>query len=874
LLSGSVSTTLGANFVNNTNAAITSLAVGYTGEMWRAGVTNRNAADRIDFQISTDATSLTTGTWTDVNNLDFASPVINATVGTLDGNAAANRTALSYTITGLNIANGTSFWIRWMDYNIASSDDGLAVDDFSLTPNPPAVMLSINDVAVTEGNSGTTLATFTVSLSGPAPVGGVTFDIATQDNNATIANNDYVARSLTGQSIAAGNSTYSFSVTVNGDTTVEANETFFVNITNVVGVGVNDGQGVGTINNDDAIRIRDIQGAAHISPLNNQAVANVPGIVTAVRANGFYLQDPSPDTNDATSEGIFVFTSSTPPATAVVGNSVTVNGTVSEFRPGTNGLTLTEITGPTVTLVSSGNALPAAIVLGIGGRVPITTTINTGTCNVESSCAFNPDGDGIDFYESLEGMRVQINNAVVVGPRTDYTTNREIPVIGDNGANANVRTARGGIVIRSTDYNPERIILNDWITGVSPLPAANVGDTFATVVGVIDYSFDNYKLQVTAMPTLVAGGLTQETTPTQTGSQFSIATFNVENLDPSDGAAKFAGLASLIVNNMQSPDIIAVEEVQDNNGATNDAVVDASTTWTTLINAITSAGGPTYQYRNINPVDDQDGGETGGNIRVGFLFRTDRGMAFVDRAGGTSTAATTVNNVSGAPQLSYSPGRIDPTNSAFNASRKPLAGEFTFGGSTLFVIANHWNSKGGDQPLYGPNQPPTLSSETQRNQQATIVRNFVANILTIDANARVVVLGDLNDFEFSNPLTTLKNGGMLTDMIEVLSQNERYSYIYQGNSQALEHILVSGGLATFRRRVDVVHVNAEFATRWSDHDPLIAVFDLTAPTAVTLSQFGAQANDARVSVVVLFVLVGAGAGTVVWLGKRWSKRRV
>ncbi len=700
----------------------------------------------------------------------------------------------------------------------------------------------------------------------------MTFDIATQDNNATTANNDYTARSLTGQTIAQGNTTFTFVVTVNGDTTAEGNETFYVNVTNVVGVGVNDGQGVGTITNDDATRIRDIQGSAHISPLNGLTVTNVPGIVTAVRANGFYMQDPSPDADDATSEGIFVFTSTTPPATAAVGNSVTVNGTVSEYRPGTNGLTLTEITGPTVTLVSSGNALPAAIVLGTGGRVPPSTVINTGTCNVETTCAYNPAGDGIDFYESLEGMYVQINNAVVVGPRSDFTTNREIPVIGDGGANASVRTTRGGVIIRSTDYNPERIILNDWITGASPLPAANVGDTFATVVGVIDYNFDNYKLEVTTLPTLVSGGLAQETTTAQTGSQFSIATFNVENLDSSDGGTKFSGLANLIVNNLKSPDIIAVEEVQDNNGATNDAVVDASTTWNTLINAITSAGGPTYQYRDINPVDDQDGGEPGGNIRQGFLYRTDRGLAFVDRGSAGSTTANSVINNAGVPQLQYSPGRIDPTNAAFNASRKPLIGEFTFGGSTIFVIANHWNSKGGDQPLYGPNQPPTLSSETQRNQQATIVRDFVVNILTIDSNARVVVLGDLNDFEFSNPLTTIKNSGMMTDLVETLAPGERYSYVYQGNSQALEHILVSGGLAAKRQRVDVVHANAEFATRWSDHDPMVAVFDLTAPTAVTLSQFGAQATDARVNIIVLFGLVGAGAGTALWLGKVWRKR--
>src|SRR5204863_10011499 len=136
-----------------------------------------------------------------------------------------------------------------------------------------------------------------------------------------------------------------------------------------------------------------------------------------------------------------------------------------------------------------------------------------------------------------------------------------------------------------------------------------------------------------------------------------------------------------------------------------------------------------------------------GNFPQGFLFRVDRGLSFIDRPGGTSLAATTVISSGVDTRLSFSPGRIDPTNSAFASSRKPLAGEFTFDGHKLFVIANHFNSKGGDQPLYGRFQPPTRGSETQRHQQAQIVHDFVQSILAADPSADVVVLGDLNDFE-------------------------------------------------------------------------------------------------------------------------------
>jgi uncharacterized protein (TIGR03437 family) len=112
--------------------------------------------------------------------------------------------------------------------------------------------LTINDVSLNEGNSGPTTFTFVVSLSQPAPTGGVTFNIATQDNTATVADDDYVARSLTAQTIPAGQQTYNFAVTVNGDSNIEPNETFFVNVTNVTGASVGNGQGLGTIVNDDS----------------------------------------------------------------------------------------------------------------------------------------------------------------------------------------------------------------------------------------------------------------------------------------------------------------------------------------------------------------------------------------------------------------------------------------------------------------------------------------------------------------------------------------------------------------------------------------------------------------------------------------------
>jgi uncharacterized protein len=574
----------------------------------------------------------------------------------------------------------------------------------------------------------------------------------------------------------------------------------------------------------NALRIHDLQGPSHVSPYSTQLVSGIPGVVTALAARGFYMQDPAPDADDSTSEGIFVFTSVAP--TVSVGDSVTVTGRVTEFRPGgvdSTNLATTELDQiSSIQVLSSGNPLPPATVLGTGGRVPPSDVIeDDATGAVETSGAFDPASDGIDFYESVESMRVQVNDAIAVGPTSGFG---EIPVVGDGGANAGIRTVRGGVVIRPSDFNPERIFLDDTL---APTPVVNVGDGFqGSVVGVMDYSFGNFKLNVTTSPVRVDNGLEREVTRAPIDQEIVVGTYNVENLDPNDGPAAFARHADLIVNHLRSPDILAIEEVQDNDGALNTTVTDASTTWKTLIAAITAAGGPLYEYRQIDPVDDQDGGEPGGNIRVGFLFRTDRGVNFIDRPGGGSTTPTTVVDQPSGPQLSFSPGRVAPLDPAFASTRKSLAGEFRAHGKNLFVIVNHFSSKGGDQPLFGRFQPPERSSEVARHAQAQAVNDFVDQTLDIDSQANVIVLGDLNDFEFSDTVGILE-GGALTSLMHTLPQAERYSYDFEGNSQVLDQILVSANLLEhFPFEYDPVHVNSEFADQASDHDPQVVRFDL------------------------------------------------
>ena len=786
--SGSLNPTIGASFTNNTGSTITELSISYTGEQWRLGTSGRT--DRIDFQLSTNATSLNTGIWTDYNSLDFSGPISSGTVGALDGNNAANRTTISFTITGLSIPNGSTFWIRWLSFDAAGADDGLAVDDFSLTPlstdQPPEVASTVPangaiDVALNSN--------VTVTFSEPVNVTDPWFTLScsSSGNHTATVSGGPVVFTLNPDTDFVSGDQCTLTVLASQVTDQDGNDPpdnmtmdFLVGFDTIV-----------------LVPIHEIQGSSHISPLNGQLVST-QGIVTAKRTNGFYMQDPNPDADEATSEAIFVFTSSSP--AVAIGDMVLVTGTVQEFRSGgasSTNLTTTEISNPgrSVTIESSGNPLPAPTIIGSGGRIPPAMVIeDDATGDVETSGVFDPANDGIDFYESLEGMLVQVNDAVAVGPTRDFGSNREIAVVGDNGANASVRTNRGGLVIRANDFNPERIILNDLIAGGPILPPVNVGDSFpGTTVGVIDYSFGNFKLQVISLPPLSDNGLQKEVTTPAATNQLAVATFNVANLAPTDPPSKFAEMANLIVNNLKSSDVLGIEVLQDNTGAIDNGVVDATLTWNILIAAIQAAGGPTYNYRQIDPVNDQDGGLPGGNIRQGFLFRTDRGLSFVDRPGGNSISANAVVSGATGPELLFSPGRIDPLNPAFNFSRKPLAGEFMYHGDKVFIIANHFNTKSGDDPLFGHFQPPILSSEIQRILQAQIVNNFVNSILALDPDANVIVLGDLNDYEFSLPLAILK-GAVLNNLIETLPQEERYTYVFDGNSQALDHILVSARL--------------------------------------------------------------------------------
>ncbi|MFS0694815.1 endonuclease/exonuclease/phosphatase family protein [Streptomyces nitrosporeus] len=562
------------------------------------------------------------------------------------------------------------------------------------------------------------------------------------------------------------------------------------------------------------VRVHDIQGTTRVSPLVGLPVTGVPGVVTGVRTSGsrgFWIQDTAPDADPRTSEGLFVYTGSTAP-TVAVGDSVLVSGKVAEYYPAAGTQSLTQLTGPLTTVLSSGNALPAPVVLD-ARSVPGAYVPTAGGGSIDA-LPLEPGTYALDLYESLEGARVTMSDTRVTGATTAYD---EVWVTVKPQENP---TRRGGTLYRSyQDQNTGRLKVMS-LDAARPVPEANVGDVISgTTTGVVDYaSYGGYNVQATELGTRVDKGLRREVTRKQKKNELAVATYNVENLDAHDDQAKFDTLAEGVAVNLASPDIVSLEEIQDDNGAVNDGTVGSEATLKRFTDAVVAAGGPRYDWRYVAPEDGKDGGEPGGNIRNVFLFDPER-VDFVDRAGGDATTAVRAVRTKKGAALSVSPGRINPLSTAWNSSRKPLAGEFRFRGKPVFVIGNHFASKGGDQPLHGRYQEPVRGSETQRVQQATEVNTFVTSLLKADRSARVVVLGDLNDFAFSPAMSALTGGEVLKPLITTLPVGEQYSYVYDGNSQTLDHILTSPAVRRFD--YDVVHINAEFADQASDHDPQV-----------------------------------------------------
>lgn len=587
-----------------------------------------------------------------------------------------------------------------------------------------------------------------------------------------------------------------------------------------------------------------IQGAGHFSPFEGREVA-VRGVVTFVDSKiddkkgrrHFWIEDAEGDDGlIATSNGLFVDAPVSPaePADLAAGDLVTIEGRVEERGPAIE-LPLTTLVATRIVRHEQGRRLPPPVILGRAGRrLPAEVFDDDGLRR------FEPQTDGLDFWESLESMRVVVRSPRVTGPTLERN---EMVVLADSGRDATVASDRGGVVLRPGDDNPERIIVSGKLAG--PLPQVKVGDQLTgDLPGIVDFAFGNYRLLATAAPAEVNRGILveQKSLFLAGDTTLTVGTFNVENLSARNDDARFQQLARQIVDNLKSPDILALQEIQDDSGPDDDGTVTAEQTLRKLIAAIAAAGGPAYDFRQVDPVNNTSGGAPGSNIRPVFLFQPKRVNAPLLRP-----AEEKIAEVAGRPiekmefkiqrdgdrvRLSHSPHRLDDPafeedqERGWNASRKPLLLQVQFKGHDLLLIGAHLRSKRGDEPLGSRNQPPRLASEDQRTVQALLLRRLAEQALDLDWQAKVIVLGDMNDHDFRAPMRVLA-GSRLRDLIESLPVDDRYTFNYLGNAQVLDHIFVSPELQTrAQARVDVLHINSDFPEkeRASDHDPLIARF--------------------------------------------------
>jgi uncharacterized protein len=742
------------------------------------------------------------------------------------------------------------------------------------TPTPtPTPALSINDVTQAEGDAGTTNFVFTVSLSQPANAGGVSFTVNTVDGatNPAVAGSDYVAIVNGSGSIPEGSSSTTVTVQVNGDTTTEPNETFFVNISGVTGAGVTDAQGLGTISNDDSTLtpIHDIQGAGTSSPVVGQTVAT-RGIVTAIKiGSGFYIQEPDAtvDANPNTSEGVFVFTGSSIPAAAVVGNNVQVSGAVQEFVPSADTAQhpVTELGGAiSISVLSTGNPLPTA------------STITAADTLVND----------LDNLERFEGMRVTVPSLTVIAPTQGAITEPSATVSSNGvfhtvvtgvarpfrepGVNASDPLPPGSPAnVPRFDENPERIrIDSDAQPGTTALNVST-GAVLTNVTGPLDYSFRAY----TILPdtTLTGTGVGPTPAPTPTAGEFTVASFNMERFfdtvnDPNKDDAvltqaaldKRLNKASLIVRNIQHyPDVIGVEEME--NISTLQMVAAKINSDAQTIDALPN---PNYVAYLV------EGNDIGG-IDVGFLVKESRvstvsveqiELAGCNHISGAGCYTYTNPNTGGQELLNDRPSLV---------LRATVNRPAPYGGVIPFtVIVNHLRSLSSIDDDVTPNGTGTAGSRVRakRKAQADFLANYIQSRQTADPNEKIITVGDMNAFRINDGYVDMigtilgtpspddqtvvpGDGADLvnpdqTDLIDTLPADQRYSYTFDGNAQVLDHVIVNpNAMAILNRfayaREDADQPVSDYADgnipdRISDHDQPIGYFSLV-PTAPDLA---------------------------------------
>ncbi|WP_448674455.1 lamin tail domain-containing protein [Pseudoxanthomonas mexicana] len=635
-----------------------------------------------------------------------------------------------------------------------------------------------------------------------------------------------------------------------------------------------------------ALTIAQIQGNGLLSPHNGKRVVT-EGIVTAIKFNnGFFLQAANDDGDPATSDAVFVFTSSAPPATAAVGNRVRVTGTVEEYTPSSNPhqLAITEIVTPTVEVLETGLALPAAIEL--------------------TAAELSPDALP-GTLERLEAMRVSVAQSVVIAPSGGSIDENDALSFSDGvfhvalpGVARPFREAGIGVMDAITlpagknpprfDTNQERLMVRSrGQVGAQPL-SVDTGAEVAGLLGVLDYFAGTWALLPdVATPPTVSGGRLPEAVNDPHYDEVTVGSFNLlrlfDEVNDSNGAVtltpealdkRLAKAALAICDYLKTPDILGAVEVEN---------LRVLQLLSERIDA-TCAARPGY-VPYLQPGNDV------GGINVGFLVSsrlTADGVARVEVLDVAQFGKeTTLANPNGTTSLlnDRPPLRLRARVHQDATSSYPLT-----------VIVNHLRSLNDiNDTLPGSSGWATGGERVRvkRGAQAVYLAQLVEEMQQANPDEKIVLVGDFNAFEFNDgyvdvmgiirgdaapedqvltympsPVTTpLVDGSQL-----IADPAQRYSYSFEGNAQTLDHVLVNESLVMDAvLRVDHARINADFgvdnfgdatlAVRSSDHDPVRLSIRVPSFARADLSAtVSADRADANVGDTVRYTATVRNAG--------------
>ncbi|MDX2475098.1 MAG: endonuclease/exonuclease/phosphatase family protein [Candidatus Krumholzibacteria bacterium] len=543
-----------------------------------------------------------------------------------------------------------------------------------------------------------------------------------------------------------------------------------------------------------------IQGPGLFSPLSGRDVTTT-GVVIGSTRKGFFVQDPAGDVNEAVSHGIFVLErGKKPPA----GSLVEVDGKVVDYQAEEEGRPTTQLLAREVRE------------LEFYGPVIKPVWLTAKNVLVEPKQLAT-------FLNNLEGMLVGIAaGAVFAAPSNPFGDYVVLPAEA-----ALVRTAHGGVLI--DPQQPECWLPGFRVLNYAAAPSVNVGaELLEPVTGPLNFRVASFQIAaagpvrvrsipVTARPTTLRGDKAAVTVLTLNG-------FNLDphredprkvndprrDVDDDVGDRRFTALGRAIALDAAGPAIVALQEIQDDDGAELTATVEAGQTYAHLIAAVQRAGGPHYEWLDIPPESEADGGQPGGNIRNAYLYDPQRVQYVAD-----------------------SMQRLGDHSPAFADSRKPLTARFRQVGSSgeLEVINVHLASKRHQNGLFAPDSPGFDSRAGVRLQQAEVIAEHLARLRQEEVD--YYVTGDFNDFEFSPTLRAL-TGDHSTNLVDSVPAPMRFDYNHRGISQALMHGVVANRQLEGRRaEYEILHANAllgsqpgQTGEKASDHAYVIARLEL------------------------------------------------